>query len=371
MRISRKRYIPVFLPRDSFLSVFILIGLSIGCAQEEDECCETIEASPRTSYTYDTSLGKADTTGMVFIHGGEFLMGSEDEQALEREGPVRRVKVSSYWMDSHEVTNGQFQAFVDATGYVTEAERPVNWESMKKLLPAGTPRPPDAQLQAASMVFEPPDGIQGHNDHTVWWAWVPGADWKHPSGPESDIEGKEESPVVHISIHDAQAYARWAGKRLPTEAEWEYAARGGQQGNYPWGNEEVEEGYPKCNSFQGNFPTMNTVWDGFVHRAPVGSFSANGYGLYDMAGNVWEICSDHFYAEAYSMTGNDTLLIDPQGPHGSSGYHTIRGGSFLCNDSYCSSYRVSARMPHEDGAATDHIGFRCVLPMADWSGVMD
>lgn len=317
---------------------------------------------------------KVEGDEMVLIPGGTFQMGASDsEWALPREFPQHPVRVDAFYMDVHEVTNAQFRAFVEATGYVTIAERPIDWEELKKQVPPGTPKPPEEALQPGSMVFVQPKQVQNLMDYSQWWKWVTGADWKHPLGPGSSIAGKDNHPVVHIAYYDALEYAKWAGKRLPTEAEWEWAARGGlDNAIYPWGMEYVEDGSPKCNYWTGTFPTSNDEKDGFYYSAPVKSFPPNGYGLYDMAGNVWEICSDWF-DEAYYRSFDPRKVADnPQGP-AKSNYsqdqydprRVVRGGSFLCNDNYCSSYRVSARMPTSQDTGMIHTGFRCVRDAGD------
>jgi formylglycine-generating enzyme len=255
---------------------------------------------------------------------------------------------------------------VKATGYVTTAERKPDWEELKQQLPPGTPKPPDSVLVAASLVFSPPAQAVALNDYSQWWTWQKGADWRHPQGPGSSIAGKEQFPVVQISWFDAQAYCKWAGKRLPTEAEWEWAARGGLQNRvYPWGNEGLDAGKVKANTWQGHFPDQNASTDGFPGLAPVRSFAANGYGLYDMAGNVWEWCSDLYHHQYYSQVEGG--VTDPKGPETSydpyeplARKRVIRGGSFLCNDSYCSGYRVSRRMKSTEDSGMEHLGFRCV-----------
>lgn len=311
--------------------------------------------------------------GMVWIPGGEFTMGSTDPLARRDESPVHRVRVDGFWMDKTEVTNAQFRAFVEATGYVTVAERAIDWEELKKQLPPGTPKPPDESLQPGSLVFTPPGRAVDPRDYSRWWSWVPGASWRHPEGPGSTIEGRDHYPVVHIAHDDALAYCAWAGKRLPTEAEWEFAARGGLDAKVNvWGDEPI--GPSRANTWQGEFPHRNTLEDGFAGAAPVGSFLPNGYGLHDMAGNVWEWCSDLYRADTYARRvaglGPGGVAHNPAGPAASFDarnphepvVRAQRGGSFLCNDSYCASYRPSARMGGAPDSGASHVGFRCVMP---------
>jgi len=312
--------------------------------------------------------GDASTEGMVWIKGGNFMMGAEGNLALPREYPKHPVKVTGFWMDEHEVTNAEFAEFVEATGYITVAEQDPDWEEMKKQLPPNTPKPPDSILVAGSMVFNPPNHAVSLHDYSQWWAWKSKVDWKHPEGPNSSLEGKENHPVVHICWYDAVAYCKWAGKRLPTEAEWEWAARGGLESKtYPWGDKHIEAGAPKANSWQGKFPYENAASDGFIATAPVKSFEPNNFGLYDMAGNVWEWCSDWYRADYYQLVANLGVLENPKGPPDSydpqdpySPKRVQKGGSFLCNDDYCASYRVSARMPGSPDTGMPHVGFRCV-----------
>jgi sulfatase modifying factor 1 len=305
--------------------------------------------------------------GMVAIPEGEFLMGASDDEGRADEYPQHKVKIRGFWMDATEVTNKQFKKFVDATAYVTTAEIKPNWEEIKKQLPAGTPKPDESLMVAASLVFSPTTTAVDLNDASQWWRWTKGANWKHPQGPESSIKGKDNYPVVHISWDDANAYAKWAGKRLPTEAEWEFAARGGLiNKKYFWGNEEPEVGKVKTNIWEGKFPYLNSSFDKFEGAAPVKSFLPNAYGLYDMAGNVWEWCSDWYTPEYYMEFSNGTLS-NPKGPTKSYDpmeptvpKKVVRGGSFLCNASYCKGYRVTARMKSSPDTSLEHTGFRCV-----------
>jgi len=282
---------------------------------------------------------KEKIDGMVWINGGTYLMGGDNKQALDDEYPKHNVKVNGFYMDVTEVTNAQFNKFITATHYKTTAERKPDWELIRKQLPPNTPKPDEDLLVAASLVFKPTNSKVNLSDYSQWWVWTKGANWKHPHGPSSNINGKENFPVVHISFEDAKAYCKWAGKRLPTEAEWEWAARGGLENKiYPWGNEAINAGKPKANIWEGDFPYKNSKKDQFYYTAPVKSFIANGYGLYDMAGNVWEWCADYYDSRYYASS---KTFDNPKGP--SKSYdpddvyavkRTIRGGSFLCNDSY-------------------------------------
>lgn len=310
---------------------------------------------------------KSSYAGMVKIPGGDYQMGAADKEGRPDEYPQHAVHVDGFYMDATEVTNAMFAEFVKATGYVTTAERTPDWEELKKQLPPGTPKPADSLLVAASLVFTPPAKPVALNNVSQWWQWVKGANWKHPEGPGSNIKGKDNYPVVQVSWDDAMAYAKWAGKRLPTEAEWERAARAGMTGEpFTWGSEPVEKGQPKANIWQGHFPDRNTAADGFGRVAPVKSFAANAYGLYDIAGNVWEWCADWYRSDYYVQAGT-RKLVNPQGP--ASSYdpeepsvpkRVVRGGSFLCHASYCASYRVSARMKTSPDTGLEHTGFRCV-----------
>jgi sulfatase modifying factor 1 len=303
--------------------------------------------------------------GMVIIPGGRYSLGNDEEYAYRDEYPVKQVSIDPFYMDETEVTNAQFSLFVEATGYVTIAERDIDWEEMSSQLPAGTLKPPDSVLRAGSLVFNSTDEPVNRNDVGQWWNWTIGANWRSPEGPGSDIKLRMNHPVVHIAWEDAQAYAKWAGKRLPTEAEWEWASMGGiQEAKYPWGNESIEKAADKANFWQGQFPYQNYELDGYFATAPVKSFPTNGYGLYDMAGNVWEWCVDRYDQKGYSKLStsinpvNDFSYFDPREPWSEN--HVIRGGSFLCNDSYCSGYRVSRRMSSSRDSGFNHTGFRCV-----------
>ena len=304
---------------------------------------------------------------MVWIPGAEFMMGTDDQQSMANERPAHRVKIDGFWIDEHDVTNAEFRKFVEATGYVTTAQKPVDWEELKKQVPPGTPKPADELLKPGSLVFTPPGREVDLRNMGGWWTWTMGADWRHPQGPLSTISGKDDFPVVQVSWDDAVAYAKWAGKRLPTEAEWEFAARGGSQGTrYYWGNEFKVDGKFMCNTFNGRFPVRDTAEDGFAGTSPVKSYPPNGYGLYDMAGNVWNWCSD-FYADDIHVRGKSQGFCEnPAGPESTFSArnpHAIervtKGGSFLCSDQYCESYRPTARRGTPPDTGSSHVGFRC------------
>jgi sulfatase modifying factor 1 len=305
--------------------------------------------------------------GMVWIPGGEFTMGTDADLGWVEEKPAHRARVDGFWMDETDVTNAQFRRFVEATGYVTTAEKAPNVDEIMAQMPPGTPRPPKEKLVPAALVFTPTKGPVPLNDFSQWWTWTPGANWRHPGGPASSIEGKDDHPVVQVSWDDAVAYAKWAGKRLPTEAEWEFAARGGLDNKpYVWGDDPPTNTTIHANIWQGEFPYKNTAADGFVNTSPVRAFKPNGYGLYDMSGNVWQWCSDWYQMNLYREHAGQGVVVNPQGPQKSfdprqpySPLRVQKGGSFLCNDSYCSRYRPSARHGCTPDTGMSHIGFRC------------
>ena len=310
--------------------------------------------------------------GMVWIPGGEFTMGTDSEVGWADEKPAHRVRVDGFWMDETDVTNAQFRKFVEATGYVTTAEKPVDAEEILRQLPPGTPLPTKENLVPGSLVFTPtsePVKIVGPDAHRQWWKWTAGANWRHPEGPGSTIDGKEDHPVVHVSWFDAVAYARWAGKRLPTEAEWEFAARGGLNNKpYVWGDDKPTDTNIRANLWQGDFPYRNTKVDGYERTSPVKAFAPNGYGLYDMSGNVWQWCSDWYQVNLYRERAGNDVIVNPTGPEKSfdprqpySPLRVQKGGSFLCNDAYCTRYRPSARHGCTPDTGMSHIGFRCVM----------
>ena len=313
-------------------------------------CCAPASLRPATSPSV-VSVGATEvtTSGMVLIPGGEFTMGTDDADSLPNERPARRVNVAGFWIDATPVTNAQFRKFVDATGYVSTAEKAVDWEELRQQVAPGTPKPADEMLQPGSLVFTPPGRPVDLRDLANWWAWTPGANWRHPQGPGSDIEGKDDHPVVQVSWDDAVAYARWAGKRLPTEVEWEYAARGAATTDtrYIWGDTFLPGGRHAANTFTGHFPYEDTAEDGYAGTSPVMAFLANGHGLFDMAGNVWQ-----WTADAYRQS--------PESPPDQF-QRVIKGGSYLCHESYCESYRPTARRGTPYDTSTGHVGFRCAM----------
>lgn len=330
--------------------------------------------SPRAPRVADDAVVKAmpaqpranAVPGMVWIPGGEFTMGTDADMGWPEEKPAHRVNVDGFLIDETEVANSQFDAFVKATGYITTAEQTPSIEEILAQAPPGTPPPPKESLVPGSLVFTMTTEAVDLQDYAQWWKWTPGANWRHPEGPQSDLKGREQHPVVHVSWDDAVAYAKWTGKRLPTEAEWELAARGGLIDKpYVWGDDAPSDTQVFANLWQGNFPYKNTEADGYTRTAPVKSFKPNGFGLYDMPGNVWEWCADAYDSGAYKRrAGRDVVVnplgersVDPRNPRAAS--KAQRGGSFLCNDEYCSRYRPSARHGLSSDTGMSHVGFRC------------
>jgi formylglycine-generating enzyme required for sulfatase activity len=299
---------------------------------------------------------------MVWIPGGTFLMGSNHH--YPEEAPVHKAQVDGFWMDTTPVTNAAFRRFVEATGYVTLAERIPNAADY-----------PDAKpelLVAGSSVFKKSGKPVDLNNHYNWWHWVPGADWRHPTGPQSSLKGRDQHPVVHVAWEDVAAYAQWAGKELPTEAEWEFAARGGLEGaEFAWGDELTPGGKFMANTWQGDFPYRNLMSDGFAGTSPVGVFPPNGYGLYDMIGNVWEWTTD-WYGLHHTPNKACCTVTNPRGGDLEQSYDphqpgiriprkVVKGGSHLCAPNYCQRYRPAARMAQQVDTGTCHAGFRCIV----------
>ena len=301
--------------------------------------------------------------GMVWVPGGTFRMGSDRFYPEER--PVRAARVGGFWIDRHPVTNRQFVRFAQATGYVTVAERAPD--------PARYPGAPAANLVPGSMVFFPTPGPVDLRDNARWWRWTPGADWRHPRGPGSSIALLAAHPVVHVALDDVLAYCAWAEVGLPTEAEWERAARGSRdQAVFPWGDDERPDGFPMANTWQGQFPWQNTEEDGYRYTSPVGSYPANDFGLLDMVGNVWEWTAD-WYAAARDEAGGTACCgaprsgdgaaaasVDPANARSGMPRKVVKGGSHLCAPNYCLRYRPAARQPQETDTGMSHVGFRCV-----------
>lgn len=296
--------------------------------------------------------------GMVLIPAGTFMMGSDDPRTPDAQ-PVHPVTLDAFYMDATPVTNAQFRKFVEATKYVTVAERKPDARDY--------PGVPEEKLIAGSAVFHQPPHDVPLDNAFAWWKYEPGASWKHPEGPQSNIDGKENHPVVHICYEDAQAYAKWAGKRLPTEAEYEYAARGGLEGKkYSWGDELTPDGKYPQNIWTGHFPAENTGADGHTSISPVDAYPANGYGLYDIGGNVWAWCSDWYRPDYYQTLDTKTPTKNPQGPPASFDpsepgipKRVLRGGSFLCAERYCTRYLVGSRGKGAPDSAAINIGLRC------------
>ncbi len=324
--------------------------------------------------------------GMAWIPGGEFLMGSDSKLAQVNEKPTHPARVTGFWMDVHHVTNAEFRRFVEATGYVTTAEAAPDWETIKVQLPAGTPKPPQSQLVPGAMVFIGTKEMVDYRDFYRWWAYKPGASWKHPNGPDSNIDGRDDHPVVQVSYADAQAYAKWAGKRLPTEAEWEFAARGGmEQATYIWGEEFAPGKEQMANVWQGQqmakFPIVSAKAGGAIGTSAAGTFPANGYGLFDMTGNAWQWVADYYRKDQFVRVAKaGGVQVDPKGPTDSfdpdegdvpanAPKRVTRGGSFLCNEDFCLSYRPSARRGTDPYTSMSHLGFRLAMDQKTWDAV--
>lgn len=297
--------------------------------------------------------------GMRFIPAGQFTMGI-DHPMMPDAKPLHEVKLEGFFIDAHEVSNAEFKAFVEATAYITLAEKALN--------PKDYPGVDPSMLAAGSLVFSPPPPGKAARHYSQWWKFVPGANWRAPEGPGSSIEQRMDHPVVHIAWEDAVAFANWAGKRLPTEAEWEYAARGGlAQNEFSWGKHNQGSGGHAgqyfANTFQGQFPSNNTQGDGFIATSPVGHYQANGFGLYDVSGNVWEWVQDWYSPQHYQERATSATILNPKGPsmeQARSGMRGQRGGSFLCTDSYCARYRPGARGKGDPKTSSNHVGFRLV-----------
>ena len=362
------------------LGLGLLIFGMVNCKSEskeskvQEKIADKVEETAKVvEYTLliEKQDGVTAPDGMVWVAGATFKQGvvNTDKMAMDHEKPAIDVAVDGFFMDATEVTNAQFAAFVKATGYITIAEKGIDWEELKKQVPPGTEKPHDSILQPGSLTFKKAKStVPNLYDFSQWWNWTIGADWKHPNGPKSNIRGKDNYPVVQVSYEDALAYCEWANRRLPTEAEWELAARAGSYGTiYNWGN-DVSVLEEKANTWEGEFPVENTVADGFELRAPVKSYPPNAYGLYDMAGNVWEWTSDWYNTNYYKETeAKNTVLVNSKGAESPftpdnplAKERVIKGGSFLCSASYCASYRVSARMGSSMDSSLEHTGFRTV-----------
>lgn len=362
------------------IGAFLVFAMMVQCKEGQKETFKEEENPVETDHIpvledvdllIDLPEGIKTPKGMVWIPGGEFVQGAvpQDDIAMAHEKPAHKVAIDGFFMDITEVTNAQFAKFVKETGYITVAERAIDWEEMKNQVPEGTPKPHDSILQPGALTFKKTKtSVPNLYDFSQWWHWTIGASWKHPNGPDSSIKGKENEPVVQVSYEDALAYCEWAGRRLPTEAEWERAARGKKEGKiYSWGNNDTVLSQ-MANTWEGEFPVNNTMADGFETRARVRSYPPNDYGLYDMAGNVWEWTSDWYNTNYYKeVAAQNKITVNPTGaktPYNPNMPYAkekvMKGGSFLCNDSYCASYRVSSRMASSLDSALEHLGFRTV-----------
>lgn len=333
--------------------------------------CKNEIENKKTKPTSTIEASIKNPKGMVWVESKVFLQGVKegDKFAMHREIPAHDVKTDGFYIDETEVTNSQFKKFINATGYITIAERIINWENMKKKLPPNIPKPHDSLLQPGSLVFNKDlNAIANMANYGQWWTWKIGANWRHPEGPNSTIKEKNNFPVVHIALEDALAYCKWANRRLPTEAEWEAAAQGSNKNTiYTWGN-NPEKLTSNANTWQGVFPTTNNAKDGYSFIAPVKSYPPNSIGLYDMIGNVWELTNDLFSPNYYKELDTSNIIINPQGAKKSYSpnnpyqeENVMKGGSFLCHASYCASFRISAKMGVAQDSGSDHMGFRTVV----------
>lgn len=365
--------IKIYWTKTLLLCGFSVIFVLFGCKHDKDRNIAQLKTqkNKEKDLLVDKPEDMKTPAGMVWVQGSKFMQGANenDELASQMEKPAHPVRVDGFFMDITEVTNKEFARFVKETGYKTIAERTVDWKKLKEQLPPGTPRPTDSVLQPGSLIFNrEAQNVENLNDYTQWWVWKIGANWQHPSGPESTIENKGNYPVVHIAYQDAMAYCEWAHRRLPTEAEWEAAAHGDMKNNiFTWGDDHKKL-IKKANTWRGEFPITNIPEDGYKYAAPVKSFDPNSIGLYDMAGNVWEITNDWFDVSYYKSAVKEGEIGNPLGSKKSFNPNNpyekekvIKGGSFLCNASYCASYRISARMGQSLDSASDHVGFRTVL----------
>ena len=362
-----------------FFMVILVIAAFFSCKKNSDTSNKEIVLATNNNLVTESQQTIANNEespsieekGMVWIPGGTFYMGTDEKcesmcqiSGLTSDCKVHQVYVDGFWMDEHEVTNAQFEAFVKATGYKTIAEITPTRAEFPDALPE--------MLVAGSVVFNPPVQVESLNNFYQWWEYIKGANWRHPSGPESTIKGKANYPVIHIAWDDAIAYAKWAGKRLPTEAEWEFAARGGLSAKkFAWGDEFIPNGKYMANTFQGTFPTNDTGLDGYKGIAPVKQYPKNEYGLFDMTGNVWEWCSDWYTNDYYTTLSQNEITKNPQGPTASYDpaepgvpKKVHKGGSFLCSDQYCSRYIMGTRGKGDRQTGTNHLGFRCVKIVA-------
>lgn len=335
------------------------VDSGLACLSDTLSAGRRFWASTKGAIADKPSSATSELSGqMVWIHGGDFWMGDANPDSVDAH-PVHKVHVDGFWMDQYPVTNEEYAEFVAATGYVTVAERILN--------PEEYPNVPAEMLEPGSVIFDPPKSIEHSNGH-IWWHWQKGANWKHPDGPQSDLRGREKFPVVQIAYEDAEAYAQWKGKRLPTEAEWEYAARGGlDRKTYSWGDELHPQGKFMANFWQGDFPLRNLSEDGFQGPSPVGSFPANAFGLYDMTGNVWQWTSDWYRPDYYKTLSKMTVVKNPQGPEAALDPEEPRvrkrvqkGGSYLCSEEYCGGLRPGFRGKGDIMGGSPQVGFRLV-----------